>query len=165
MISHELPNCPWSKVSVDLFEFNQKDYLATVDYFSNFIEIDRLEQTKSQDIIHKIKAQIARYGIPDTLVSDNGPQFSSEEFQKFAKKWGFKHPQSNGLPENAVKTVKRLMKRAQIDQGDTYYIPCTLGPKKYSNTRNVHQPNAAFNVTTSKNTPTHDRSTSQAKIE
>ena len=127
MISHELPNRPWSKVGVDFFECNQKSYLVTFDYFSNFIEVDRIEHTKSRDIIHKIKAHFARYGIPDTVVSDNGPQFLSEEFQNFAKKWGFKHvtsspyyPQSNGLAENAVKTVKRLMRRAQIVQGDTY---------------------------------------------
>ena len=127
MIAHDVKDRPWSKVGLDLFEFNKKNYLVTVDYFSNFVEVDRLEHTKSSDVIHKVKAHFARHGIPDTVVSDNGPQFSSEEFKSFSKKWGFTHvtsspryPQSNGLAENAVKTVKRLMTRAKVVQGDVY---------------------------------------------
>ena len=53
--------------------------------------------------------------MPDTLVTDNGPQFAPTEFLAFAKSWGFQHvtsspryPQSNGKAENAVKTVKWL---------------------------------------------------------
>ena len=62
----------------------------------------------------------ARYGIPDVLVTGNGPQFSSAEFAVFAKTWMFQHttsspyhPQSNGKAENAVKTVKRLFTKCQ----------------------------------------------------
>ncbi len=39
---HELPVRPWSKVGTDLFVFNNREYLITVDYFSNFWEIDYL---------------------------------------------------------------------------------------------------------------------------
>ena len=85
MISHKLPDCPWFKVGKELFEFKQNSYLVRVDCFSNFIEVNRLEHTKSRGIIHKIKAHFARYGIPDSVVSDNSPQFSSEKFQNFTK--------------------------------------------------------------------------------
>jgi len=56
-----------------------------------------------------------RYGVPDSVVTDNGPCFALSEFSKFASKWNFQHvtsspryPQSNGKAENAVCTVKRL---------------------------------------------------------
>ena len=90
-----------------------------VDYFSNFIEVDYLSTTSST-VIHKIKAQFSRYGIPDKLMTDNGPQFLSHEFSKFAKIWEFQHttssphyPQSNGKVENVVKTAKALLKKAK----------------------------------------------------
>lgn len=51
--------------------------------------------------------------------SDNGPQFSSEHFRRFAQEWGFDHitssphfPQSNGEAERAVRTIKGLLKKS-----------------------------------------------------
>lgn len=84
---HELPDRPWSKVGTDLFVFNNRDYLITVDYFSNFWEIDYLPDTKSSTVINKMKAHFARQGIPDMVFSDNGPQYTSKEFQQFSRLW------------------------------------------------------------------------------
>lgn len=127
MIPHEVKDHPWSKVGPDLFDFNQRTYLVTVDYYSDFFEIDYLQGTTSRDVIYKVKAHFACHGIPDTVMSDNGPQFSSEEFKNFSKRWGFKHitsspkhPQSNGMSESAVKTAKRLVKRALFPHEDAY---------------------------------------------
>ena len=62
---------------------------------------------------------MARHGIPDKIVSDNGPQFSSQEFRMFNDCYEFDHitsfptyPQSNSKAENAVKTVQRIMLKA-----------------------------------------------------
>ena len=77
---HELPSRQWEKVGVDLFELDGKVYKITVDYFSNFWEIDRLENTKSSTVIQKLKAHFARYGSSCVVVSDNGPQFTSANF-------------------------------------------------------------------------------------
>ena len=61
-------------------------------------------------------------------MSDGGPQFSSAEFQRFAEEWGFDHnmsspyyPQSNGLAENGVKVVKRLLTKA-AEKGEDPYL-------------------------------------------
>ncbi len=85
------------------------------DYYSNFIEVENVTRANTNGVAKALKGMFSRYGVPDVLVSDNGPQFSSTEFATFAGKWGFEHttssphyPQSNGKAENAVKTVKRL---------------------------------------------------------
>ena len=63
-------------------------------------------------MINHLKAIFARHGIPDTVISDNGPQYSSAEFVKFAEDWGFTHitrspkyPKSNGEAERMVQTT------------------------------------------------------------
>lgn len=124
---HDLSYRPWAKVGTDLFSWHNKDYMVTVDYFSNFWEVDYLPDTKSTTVIHKLKAHFARQGIPDVLVSDNGPQYTSQKFKTFSQKWEFEHrtsspgyPQSNGKAESAVKTAKRLMQRAAAAGQDPY---------------------------------------------
>ena len=106
---------------------DDRDFLLTVDYYSNFWEIDRLEDTRSVIVIRKLKNHFSRYGIPEQLVSDNGPKFSSEVFEKFAKAYDFEHltsspgyPQSNGKAESGVKTAKRLLKKAKDSGRDQY---------------------------------------------
>ena len=88
---HPVPDRPWEKVGTDLFTISCRDYLVTVDYFSNFYEIDFLADTLSETVISKLKNHFVRHGIPDTVISDNGPQFSSEAFRNFAEKWEFDH--------------------------------------------------------------------------
>ncbi|XP_061170331.1 uncharacterized protein K02A2.6-like [Saccostrea echinata] len=125
--SHEVPDKPWGKIACDIFTFDGQDYLVTVDYFSNFWEVDHLSRSTSKTVIKKLRAHFARYGTPNSLVSDNGPQFSSDEFAEFTHLWEFKHitsspkyPQSNGRAEQAVKMAKRLMKRAVKSNSDPY---------------------------------------------
>ena len=124
---HAVPNRPWEKVAADLFTLNNRDYLVIVDYFSQFIEVCSLTSTSSKAVINHMKAIFARHGTPCELMSDNGPQFASQEFKSFAKEWDFLHttssphyPQSNGLAENAVKIVKNLMRKTQHSRQDFY---------------------------------------------
>ena len=116
---HDVPSRPWAKLGADLSKFEGADYLATTDYFSNFVEVDRLKKTTSESVIRALKYQFARHGIPDVLITDNGPQFTLEKFRNFVEEWQFQHttsspgyPQSNGKAENAVKTVKNLMRKS-----------------------------------------------------
>ena len=87
-----------------------------MDYFSRYPEIVKLTSTTSPCIIAALKGIFARHGIPETVVSDNGPQYSSWEFTEFAGAYLFHHvtssphyPQSNGQVERTVKTVKKLL--------------------------------------------------------
>lgn len=80
----ECPRRPWQKIGSDLFTLEGKTYLLVVDYFSRFIEIAALYNTRSTDVINHLKSMFARHGIPETLMSDNGPQFSGQAFTSFA---------------------------------------------------------------------------------
>jgi len=104
---------PWTKVATDLCEFDSRVLLVICDYYSNFIEVVYLGSITSQAIIKELKAIFARFGVPDTLVTENGPQFSSAEFSVFSRTWMFEtssppYPQSNGKAENAVRRLLRI---------------------------------------------------------
>lgn len=119
LLQTEISNRPWSKISVDLFHFKGHDYLLSVDKYSNWPEIAKLDDLSSDNTIMYMKSQFSRYGIPDEVYSDNGPQFSSHSFAKFSKDYGFEHitsspiyPQSNGHAERGVQTIKNLLRKA-----------------------------------------------------
>ena len=91
LIPHYEGKEPWEKVGTDLMEIQGRTYIITVDYFSSFIEADLLTTTTSTEIIRKLKAHFARFGVPKVLVSDCGPQFTSREFTTFTERWGITH--------------------------------------------------------------------------
>ena len=118
LLQHDITDRPWAKIGIDLSELHNLVLLVICDYYSNFIEVERITHTTTGGVTKALKAQFARYGVPDTVVSDNGPQLSSKEFATFSKSWGFTHvmssphyPQSNGKAKNAVKTLKQLFKK------------------------------------------------------
>ena len=86
-----------------------------------------MQNTSSYPVICALKSILARHGVPDVLVSDNGPQYASQAFKQFTKDWDFVHvtsspyfPQSNGQSESAVKVTKGLLMKA-IDSGQDWY--------------------------------------------
>ena len=127
MMTPAIPTRPWQVVAQDLFIINRENFLITVDYFSDYWELDQLPDTLSSTVIAKTKEHFGRYGIPETVISDNGPQFRSHEYTTFAKDWDFTHvtsspyhSQSNGKAESAVKIAKSLLKKARKDDADIY---------------------------------------------
>ncbi len=127
LLQHEMPSRPWQKLGSDLFELNGKAYILLIDYYSKYTEYTELENTRSATVIKWLKEQFARHGIPDILVSDNGPQYSSSDFADFANCYGFKHvtssptyAQSNGMAERAVQTLKNILKKAAQAGEDPY---------------------------------------------
>ena len=100
-----------------MFELKGKSYLLLVDYFSRYIEVVKLTCTTTKSVVAAMKPLFAKHGIPDVIISDNGPQYSSQEFKQFAEDYKFNHltsspyhPQGNGEAECAVKTVKKLLR-------------------------------------------------------
>lgn len=115
-----VPEQPWMRIAVDLFSWAGKEYLVTTDYHSGYYEFDKLQTTTSEAVIGVIKSHCARFGVPGTIVSDNGPQFSSKEFRIFTQKWSIVHErispgnsQANGAAEVAVRAAKRLLRKSE----------------------------------------------------
>ena len=127
LYQHGEGSTPWEKVGVDICEFSGTSYLITVDYFSNFIEVDLLTNTSAKQVIHCLKRHFARYGIPRCLHSDNAQQFVCVAFTEFMQSWRIIHSTSspghqsaNGKAEAAVKSVKNMLKRTSHDKSDQY---------------------------------------------
>jgi hypothetical protein len=65
--------------------------MSYICYYSKFFEVSKLTGTSAAATIKHIKPHFAPYGIPEEVVSDNGPQFNCAEFKEFANKYEFKH--------------------------------------------------------------------------
>ena len=94
-----------------------------VDYYSKFPEIVETNTTTAAKTIQMLKQMFSRHGIPHTVVSDNGPQFSSTEYELFAAEYGFKpaysnllFPQINGQIERYAQTIKENAKKGSNGQ-------------------------------------------------
>ena len=97
-----------------------KMWLIVIDAYSKWVEvIDMRKCTSSEATIRELRTIFARWGLPRTLVSDNGPQLVSNEMKEFLESNGIQHipvptysPASNGLAENAVRNFKVSMEKA-----------------------------------------------------
>ena len=95
MIASALPDFPWQKVRTDLFQWKGKTYLLVVDFYSRYIEVALLNRLHAEEVITHAKSIFARHGIPEVVISDNGPQFSAKAFQDFAKEYQLTHRTSS----------------------------------------------------------------------
>eukprot|EP00731_Ephydatia_muelleri_P009750 Em0005g336a len=130
MISLELPAYPWQRIS----------------------EVIQLPSTTtSTKVISVLKSVFARHGIPEEFISDNGPQYSSQEMKEFALQYGFRHttssphyPRDHGQAERAVKTVKSLLLDAEdpflalLNYRATPFPWCGLSPAELLFGRQIH---------------------------
>ena len=135
----QLPERPWAKIGVDLCFKDGLDYLIVVDYFSRWIEVIHLSETTSSYVIGKLKNLFSKFGIPEIVVSDQGPQFNSASFCQFGIEYGFQHyksdphfPQENGCAERAVQTAKRILSQEDVFLALMTYRATPLDTTGYS---------------------------------
>ena len=114
----DLPSSPWQRIHIDFAgPFLDQTLLLMVDTHSEWPEVIPMKKIKKSTTIESLRTVFARNGIPEQIVSDDGPQFTSREFAKFTKLNGIKHFRSapyhqatNGLAERFVQTLNRSMK-------------------------------------------------------
>ena len=110
----EYPKRPWSRIHVDYAgPYQGKMLLVIVDAFTKWLEVHVMNSSTAEATVEKLRTTFATFGIPETVVSDNGTCFVSEVFQTFMSRNGIrhikvapKHPASNGLAERSVQSVK-----------------------------------------------------------
>nr|XP_037268548.1 uncharacterized protein K02A2.6-like [Rhipicephalus microplus] len=95
MIATETPSALWERVAIDWFNFANQEFLVVVDYRSRYPEVLTLWSTSVGAVIPAIKSTFARLGIPVTVVSDNGPQFSCKAFKDSGKTYVLTHATSS----------------------------------------------------------------------
>lgn len=115
------PEGPWQRIHIDFAgPFEGRMFLVVVDAHSKWPEVQVMDSVTSSKTIQALRTIFSRFGVPETLVSDNGPQLTSEEFECFLKSNGIKHicsapfhPATNGLAERFVQTFKHALKASR----------------------------------------------------
>ncbi|XP_026546053.1 uncharacterized protein K02A2.6-like, partial [Notechis scutatus] len=129
ILEWETPRGPWSRIHIDFAGPTRGNtFLITVDAYSNWLEVSNMKTTTTEAVTKVLNKLFATHGLPDVIVSDNGPQFTSLEFEKFLAERGIRHaltatahPAANGRAERMVqftkKTIQKMRKlRSPLDR-------------------------------------------------
>ncbi|XP_064458842.1 uncharacterized protein K02A2.6-like [Ornithodoros turicata] len=114
----EPPAGPWVRVHCDFAEFKHQHFLITIDAYSKWPEVAYMPTTSASATTTSLQDIFVRQGFPEQLVTDNGPQFTSQTFKDFVTQHGIQHvltppyhSKSNGQAENFVRTFKSALRR------------------------------------------------------
>uniref|UniRef100_A0A914UZW7 RNA-directed DNA polymerase n=1 Tax=Plectus sambesii TaxID=2011161 RepID=A0A914UZW7_9BILA len=110
---------PWKRIHIDFAgPFLDAMWFIVVDAYSKWPGVIQMKvgKTTTMDVVNALSEMFSRYGIAEEIVSDNGTQFTSEDFQQWCSQQGIRHirsapyqPQSNGQAERFVQTFKNAM--------------------------------------------------------
>ncbi len=124
----QFPDAAWKKLSIDIMgpienappEFRYMVVLT--DYYSKWIEISGASRVTTTVVVKIMNKIFTTWGYPEEIVTDNGPQFTSYEFDTYLKQNGIRHqkisvyhPQSNGLVERANRSIKGSIQASLCD--------------------------------------------------
>lgn len=109
---------PFERIHIDFFSFQNKYFLIVVDSYTKFIEVKAMKSLHASAVIDHLEDLFRYFGLPAQLCSDNGPPFSSYQFNQWGAGKGINivksppyHPQSNGAAERGVQTIKAILKK------------------------------------------------------
>ena len=91
-VADDLPNVPWHTLGTDMFTLDGVDYLLVSDYYTRFPLIEKLgSDTRSERIADLTSRMFSVFGIPNTIISDNGPQFIGRAYKQMLSQFGITH--------------------------------------------------------------------------
>ena len=111
------PTQPWFRLHLDFAgPFLGHMFLVLIDAHSKWLEVRLMSSTTSTALVSSLRSIFAQFGLPSVIVTDNGRNFTSSEFEHFLHQNGIQHllsspyhPSSNGLAERGVQIFKREM--------------------------------------------------------
>ena len=108
--STSLPDRPWQDLEVDLMGPLPSGHslLVIVDYYGRFYEVEVMQSTTTEKIIDRLADTFCRHGLPNTIKSDNGPQFKSNECREYCEQHGIIHQKVTAKWAQANGEVERL---------------------------------------------------------
>ena len=78
------PSHPWQHLHIDFAgPFLDKSFLIVIDAYSKWAEVIAMSQTTTEHTIKALRHLFSIHGLPEQIVSDNGPQFTSSTFAEF----------------------------------------------------------------------------------
>jgi hypothetical protein len=127
----ELHKWPWpsttnQRVHIDFCgPVNNTMFVIIIDSHSKWIFVKQMKDITTKSTIKVLREYFSYWGVPVTIVSDNGTSLVSDEMRRFLKEVGVKHvttapyhPASNGAAENGVKTFKQFLKKALREENN-----------------------------------------------
>ena len=136
-IVSDIPNIPWHTLGTDFFQFENNEYLIVADYFSKYMLFEKMSgNPNSGDAARYTTKLISQFGIPNTIISDNGGQFIGKEYKQMVQEYGIthdtnspRHSKSHGFIESQVKVAKNILKKSRNINNAMLNQRCTpLGP-------------------------------------
>lgn len=130
----EAPSRPFQRVHADYAgPFMGFYYLILIDAFSKWPEVRVVNNMTTETTIRACREFFSTYGIPSVFVSDNGPQFTSADFEKFLKLNGVVHkfsapyhPATNGQAERFIQTMKSKLKSMDCSRSEVQSELCNI---------------------------------------
>jgi len=115
-----LPEKPWSRLHLDhAINFMGHNWLVMVDAYSKYQCIHPTQSISARTMMNLLEQNFAHFGYPHTLVVDNAPTFTSNEFQDYCQARGIVHltgapyhPATNGAAERLVQTFKQSLRKS-----------------------------------------------------
>ena len=105
-----------------------RSHVVVIDIHTKRIDVFPMTTATATTTIQQLRTLFAHFGIPDIIVSDNGPQFSAVELQQFCCLNGIRHsqvapyhPLSNGLAERAKKFQRGIKETVSWNPPRSYY--------------------------------------------
>lgn len=124
-----MPEQPWTHIAADFLGPlpSGHNLLVLIDYYSRFTEIVIMKQITASLTVRALHETFCRFGMPEFLRTDNGPQFISFELQQFCEQFGIQQekttpywPQANGEVERINRSIGKRLKISQETEGSDW---------------------------------------------